>query len=231
VRQDGLTLPEELCFLAAGVSGSTLLRPAPERLRDQAAAGASDRRSVHPPDRRARKYAYQVLLLDELKRCGVAVVFLNRRIGHSPAEDLLLPVQGLVAESERAKVLERSRRGKLHAARRGSPNVLGGAPSGYRYISRRESGDGEAPYQVVEGEAAVVRQIFRWVGPERCSIGAVCRRLRQAGIPSPKGKDVWDRSVVWGLLKNPAYQGAAAFGKARSGERRARRRPLRGQPE
>jgi site-specific DNA recombinase len=231
VCQDGLTLHEELCFLDEGASGSTLLRPALERLRDQAAAGAIDRLYVHSPDRLARKYAYQVLLLDELKRCGVEVIFLNRPIGHSPEEDLLLQVQGMVAEYERAKILERSRRGKLHAARRGSPNVLCGAPYGYRYISRRESGDGEASYHVVEEEAAVVRQIFRWVGQERCSIGEVCRRLRQAGIPSPRGKDVWDRSVVWGLLKNPAYQGAAAFGKTRIGERRARLRPLRGQPE
>jgi site-specific DNA recombinase len=231
VLQDGLTLSEELCFLDEGASGSTLLRPALERLRDQAAAGAIDRLYVHSPDRLARKYAYQVLLLDELKRCGVEVVFLNRPIGHSPEEDLLLQVQGMVAEYERAKILERSRRGKLHAARRGSPNVLCGAPYGYRYISRRESGDGEASYQVVEEEAVVVRQIFRWVGQERCSIGEVCRRLHQGGIPSPKGKDVWDRSVVWGLLKNPAYQGAAAFGKTRTGERRARLRPLRGQPE
>jgi site-specific DNA recombinase len=231
VRQDGLTLPEELCFLDEGASGSTLLRPALERLRDQAAAGAIDRLYVHSPDRLARKYAYQVLLLDELKRCGVEVIFLNRPIGHSPEEDLLLQVQGMVAEYERAKILERSRRGKLHAARRGSPNVLCGAPYGYRYLTRRESGGGEACYQVVEEEAAVVRQIFRWVGQEHCSIGEVCRRLRQAGIPSPKGKDVWDRSVVWGLLRNPAYQGAAAFGKTRIGERRARLRPLRGQPD
>ena len=230
VRQDGLALDEAMCFLDEGCSGSTLVRPALERLRDQAAAGAIDRLYVHSPDRLARKYAYQVLLLDELKRCGVEVVFLNRPIGGSPEEDLLLQVQGMVAEYERAKILERSRRGKLHAARRGSANVLSGAPYGYRYISRRESG-GEASYQVVEGEAAVVRQVFRWVGEERCSIGEVCRRLRQAGIPSPTGKASWDRSVVWGLLRNPAYQGAAAFGKTRTGERRARLRPLRGQPE
>jgi site-specific DNA recombinase len=230
VHQDGLTLQDELVFLDDGASGSTLLRPALERLRDQAAAGAIDRLYVHSPDRLARKYAYQVLLLDELKRQGVEVVFLNRHIGHSPEEDLLLQVQGMVAEYERAKILERSRRGKLHAARRGSANVLAGAPYGYRYVSRRESG-GEASYQVVEEEAAVIRRIFRWVGQERCSIGEVCRRLRQAGIASPRGKDVWDRSAVWGLLKNPAYQGAAAFGKTRTGERRARLRPLRGQPD
>ena len=230
VRQDGFALADELCFLDEGHSGSTLLRPALERLRDQAAAGAIDRLYVHSPDRLARKYAYQVLLLDELKRQGVEVVFLNHDLGRSPEDDLLLQVQGMVAEYERAKILERSRRGKLHAAQRGSLNVLGGAAYGYRYVGRHESG-GEASYQVIEEQAQVVRQIFAWVGHERCSIGEVCRRLQQQGILSPKGKKAWDRSSVWGLLKNPAYQGQAAFGKTRVCERQARLRPLRGQPE
>ena len=87
-----------------------------------------------------------------------------------------------LAEYERAKILERSRRGKQHAARRGSVNVLSGAPYGYRYISKRD-GDGEARYQVVAEEARVVRRIFEWVGQERCSIGEVCRRLKARGGP------------------------------------------------
>src|SRR5262245_38480174 len=58
VHEDGLTLDEELCFLDDGYSGSTLVRPALERLRDQAAAGAIDRLYVHSPDRLARRYAY-----------------------------------------------------------------------------------------------------------------------------------------------------------------------------
>src|SRR5262249_34790564 len=155
---------------------------------------------------------------------------LSRQIGCSPEEDLLLQVQGMVAEYERAKILERSRRGKLHAARRGSLNVLGGAPYGYRYVGRREGG-GEASYRVVEDEARVVRQVFAWVGRDRCSIGEGCRRLEGQGAPRPKGKGRWARASVGGLLKNPAYQGAAAFGKTRVGERRPRARPLRGQPE
>jgi site-specific DNA recombinase len=84
---------------------------------------------------------------------------------------------------------------------------------------------------VVEAEAAVVRQVFRWVGQERCSIGEVCRRLAQAGVASPTGKPRWGRSVVWGLLTNPAYHGRAAFGKTRAGSRLPRLRPPRGGPE
>jgi site-specific DNA recombinase len=230
IEADGLPLADELCFLDEGASGSTLLRPALERLRDQAAAGVIDRLYVHSPDRLARKYAYQVLLLDEFTRAGVEVVFLNRDIGRSPEEDLLLQVQGMVAEYERAKILERSRRGKLHAARRGSVNVLGHAPYGYRYVAQRDNG-GEACYLVVDEEAAVVRQIFLWVAQERCSIGEVCRRLKQQGIASPKGKPCWNRTSVWGLLKNPAYKGMAAFGKTRVGERLPRLRPRCGQAE
>lgn len=230
VAQDGLTLEPQMRFLDDGYSGATLIRPALERLRDMAATGAMDRLYVHNPDRLARKYAYQVLLLDEFSRCGVEVVFLNHRLGQTPEEDLLLQVQGMVAEYERAKILERSRRGKLHAARQGSVNVLSGAPYGYRYISCRE-GDGEARYEIVLEEARLIRQIFQWVGQDGLSIGEVCRRLKQQGIPSPRGKSYWDRTTVWGHLKNPAYRGTAIFGKTRIGPKRPCLRAQRGRSE
>ena len=134
VASDGLRMEDELCFLDDGYSGTTLLRPALERLRDQAAAGGFQRLYVHSPDRLARRYAYQVLLVDELRREQVEIVFLNRAIGVSPEEDLLLQMQGMIAEYERAKILESTtaarrcpRRGKRHAAQRGSVSVLGGA--------------------------------------------------------------------------------------------------------
>ena len=230
VHADGFSAEPEVCFLDEGYSGSTLIRPALERLRDLAAAGAIDRLYVHSPDRLARKYAYQVLLVDELKRQGVELVFLNRELGRTPEDDLLLQVQGMVAEYERAKILERSRRGKLHAARRGTVNVLSGAPYGYRYVSKQE-GNGQARYEILLEEARVVRQIFAWVGQERCSIGEVGRRLRKQKVCSPKGKECWDRSTVWGILKNPAYCGRATFGKTQIGELRKRLRPGRGRAE
>ena len=78
---------------------------------------------MHSPDRLARKYAYQVLLIDEFQRMGIEVVFLNRELSQSPEDELLLQVQGMVAEYERAKILERSRRGKRHAAQVGNLTV------------------------------------------------------------------------------------------------------------
>ena len=137
---DGGRVDPELEFLDDGYSGGTLLRPALERLRDLAAQGAIDRLYVHTPDRLARNYAYQFLLLDELRRAGVEVVFLNHALGRSPEDDLLLQVQGVIAEYERAKISERSRRGKLHAARTGQVSVLCGAPYGYRYVGKQPGG-------------------------------------------------------------------------------------------
>ena len=144
VAVDGLSVSEAMQFLDEGYRGATLVRPALERLRDVVASGSVDRLYVHSPDRLARKYAYQVLLVDEFRRAGVEVVFLNRALGQSPEDDLLLQVQGMIAEYERAKIIERHRRGKRHAARIGAVNVLSGAPYGYRYVTKYEGG-GQGP--------------------------------------------------------------------------------------
>jgi site-specific DNA recombinase len=126
--------------------------------------------------------------------------------------------------------MERSRRGKRHAASRGSINVLCGAPYGYRYLTKREGG-GEASYELHGEQAEVVKQVFQWVGRDRVSIGEVCRRLKAKAIPTATGKLWWDRTTVWGMLKNPAYKGSAAFGKTRTGPRRPQLRTQRGDPK
>jgi site-specific DNA recombinase len=229
VRAAGLSVPAALQFLDEGYRGATLVRPALERLRDAAAAGGMDRLYVHSPARLARTYADQVLLVEELGRFGVEVVFLNRELGRSPEEDVLRHVPGMRAEYERAKMLERHRRGKRHAARRGSVNVLSGAPYGSRDVNK-PAGGGHAHYDLIPDEARVVRQVVAWIGRERLSIGEVCRRLMQAGERTRTGRLVWERSVVWAMLKNPAYMGRAAFGKTRQGPLRPKLRAQRGRP-
>src|SRR5882672_6057355 len=229
VTGDDCELLPECEFIDEGYSGETLIRPGLERLRDLSASGGIERLYVHSPDRLARKDAYQVLLMDEFQRMGIAVVFLNRELSQSPEDELLLQVQGMVAEYERAKILERSRRGKRHAAQVGNVTVLSGAPYGYRYVSKQEGG-GSARYDILEEEARVVRQIFTWIGYDRLSIGEVCRRLQRAEERTRTGRTQWDRSVVWGILKNPAYKGTAAFGKTQTGPLRPRLRPQRNRP-
>lgn len=213
-RSDGTPVPKERQFVDDGYSGASLVRPALDRLRDLAATGVINRIYVHSPDRLARNYAYQVLLIDEWRRGGVEVVFLNRPLGQSPEDDLLLQVQGIVAEYERAKIMERSRRGKKHAAQRGSLNVMSCAPFGYRYVSVHDGG-GQARFEPIPEQARVVKQVFEWIAQDRCSLGEVCRRLQKSGEPTQSGKSIWSRQAVWHILQNPAYYGKAAFGKTR----------------
>src|SRR5713101_7231219 len=230
-RSEGTPVPAERQFVDDGYSGATLVRPALDRLRDLAATGVVNRIYVHSPDRLARNYAYQVLLIDEWRRAGVDAVFLNRPLGQSPEDDLLLQVQGIVAEYERAKIMERSRRGKKHAAQNGSLNVMSNAPFGYRYVSVREGG-GQARFEPVAEQAQIVQQIFSWIGRDRCSLAEVCRRLQKAGEVTATGKRIWSRQAVWHILQNPAYQGRAAYGKTHMMPRgkKARPRASRGRP-
>ncbi|WP_062644426.1 recombinase family protein [Caballeronia arationis] len=215
ISADGAQIVDDMCFIDAGVSGATLIRPQLERLRDCPAIGTIDQLYILSPDRLARKYAHQALLMEEFSGCGVQVVFLNHAIGTTPEESLLLQMQGMIAEYERAKIAERHRRGKLHGAKRGSVNVLSGAPYGYRYVRRQLDGT-PARYVIELPQAATVRAIFEWVGRERLSIGEVVRRLTESDTVTASGKPYWDRSVVWGILRNPAYMGRAAFGKTQS---------------
>ena len=195
-----------------------------ERLRDQAAAGSFDRLYVHSPDRLSRRYAYQVLLVDELQRQGIQIVFLNHDIGQSPEENLLLQVQGVVAEYERAKILERSRRGKRHAAKEGTVNVLCGAPYGYRYIGKHEGG-GQARYEVSEAQAEVVRQIFTWVAvsidarSERCVAGCGTARFpaREARITGT-GRPCGASSRILRTLAKPGSVRPASDHNVRASE-------------
>ncbi len=203
IAADGAVIAPAMEFLDDGYSGSSLLRPGLERLRDAVHAGDIDRLYVLAPDRLARKYAYQVVLLEEFQRAGVEVVFLDRSGGQSAEDELLRQVQGMLAEYERAKILERTRRGKRHAARCGAVSVLSGAPYGYRYVAKH-AGGGQARYEGVAEEATVVRQVFTWVGQDRVTIEEVCRRLERAGAVTRTRRAVWNRSTVAEMLRNPA---------------------------
>src|SRR6202166_3484236 len=153
-----LEVPKEWVFEDDGYSGATLERPGLERVRDLAAEGQIQALLVYAPDRLSRKYAYQILLIEELARQGVETRFLQAPQSATAEDQLLVQFQGMIAEYERAQILERSRRGKRHRARAGEISVLSGAPYGYRYI--RKSDDAPASYAVIDAEARVVRRVY-----------------------------------------------------------------------
>lgn len=198
-------VPPEWQLQDDGYSGATLIRPALEALRDVAAQGQIEAVLVHSPDRLSRKYAYQVLLAEELARAGVQLVVVNGPSGATPEDALLLQFQGMIAEYERAQILERSRRGKRHRARQGAISVLGAAPYGYRYVKKTDTA--AAYYEIVEPEAAVVRLIFDAYAREGLSINAIVVRLIDRDTPTRSTTARWERSTVWGMLRNPASHG------------------------
>ncbi len=166
----------------------------------------------HAPDRLARRYAYQVLLLEEFQRAGIEVIFAKEpeRSG-TPEDELLRQFQGMIAEYERAQIAERCRRGKLHRARAGAVSVLARAPYGYRYVKKSEHAD--ARFEIDETEALVVREIFRRYLEDDESIAKIARWLSEQGVPTRTGKTGWNNATIWGMLRNPAYAGQAAYGK------------------
>ena len=230
IKVDGYQLIDEFKFIDNGYSGSNLIRPALEKLRDTISVGAIDKVYILSPDRLSRKYAYQMLLFEEFQKSGVEVVFLNHQISDNPESNLLLQMQGMIAEYERAKIIERSRRGRIHGAKIGNISTLSKAPYGYHYIAK-QPGVGQASYEINIEEAEVVKKIFFWIGKDRCSINEVSRKLNNMNIPSPEGKNNWIRSTIWYILKNPAYKGLAAFGKTKTVTRITPVRPKKGSSE
>ena len=224
-QANGYTVVPEWIFQDEGYSGAILKRPDLERLRDLAAEGQIETILVYSPDRLSRKYAYQVLLMEEFARHGVETVFIKSPQASTPEEQLLVQFQGMIAEYERAQIAERTRRGKRHRAKSGSVNVLSGAPYGYRYVKKSETS--AAYYDIVEEEASIVREVYRWYTEEALSIGQIYRRLNALGVETRRGKSTWDRSTVWAMLRNPAYKGTACFGKTEHAERKKITRLLR----
>src|SRR6201985_1428411 len=223
-REQGYSVPDDWVIEDEGFSGASLLRPGLERLRDLAAEGHIQVVLIHSPDRLSRKYAYQVLLTEEFARHGVETIFLKAPHSGTPEDQLMLQFQGMMPEYDRAQILERSRRGKRHRAKAGEVSVLGGAPYGYRYI--RKTSEAPARYQIDAAEAEVVRLVYDKYTAGGLSIGAIARLLRGMGVPTRR-RVRWERSVVWAILRNPAYKGTACFNKTQVGPRQKATKPFR----
>jgi site-specific DNA recombinase len=151
--------------------------------------------------------------------------FLNAPQGATAEDQLLVQFQGMIAEYERAQILERSRWARRHRARAGEISVLSGAPYAYLYIRKRD--EAPATYPVIETEARVVQQVYESYPATGWSIGAITRWLSEQNVPTRKPGTRWEPSMVWEMLRNPAYRGTACFGKTRVAPRQRVTRPLR----
>ena len=223
IAAEGHDLAAEYCD--DGCSGARLDRPGLDAVRDAAEAGQIDAVWCLSPDRLARVYAYQVIVLDELARCGVSVLFHDTpALTNDPQTQLLTQVQGVIAEYERAKIAERYRRGKLWRSRAGEV-IAWKCSYGYRRVPRIA---GQAAHlEVYEAEANVVRNIFRDYVQQNTSIRQLTRRLNDEGVCSPSGKDVWGCSTIGRLLRNEAYVGRVYFNRRESIVKRENKKGMR----
>jgi site-specific DNA recombinase len=221
VANRGWTLSDEHVFRDDGYSGSSLRRPGLDRLRDQASLARFDLILITDPDRLARNYVHQVLLLEELQRHGCRVEFADRPLSDDPHDQLLLQIRGAVAEYERTLIAERTRRGRLHKLQSGQLLPWTRTPYGYRVDPDRPRDP--AGVQVDPAEAAIVAEMFAWYLHEGRSLLGLVKHLQQLGAPSPTGKPFWGLASVRGVLTNPTYTGQVYVNRTRCQPARIRR--------
>ena len=221
IQAAGWTLPDENIFRDDGYSGATLNRPGLDHLRDKARARELDRVLITAPDRLARNYVHQMVLLEELEATGCTVEFLDRPMSQDPHDQLLLQIRGAVAEYERTLIAERMRRGRQRKLQAGAMLPWTHVPYGYRVDPERPRDP--AGVQREEAEAAIVQEMFVWYLDKQASLAGLTRHLQSLELPSPRGLNRWNQATVRGILTNAAYTGQVYMGRTQLHAPRQRR--------
>jgi site-specific DNA recombinase len=222
--QTGWEIREEHIFRDDGYSGARLDRPGLDALRDQAAQAAFDLVLITAPDRLARKYVHQMIVLEELERRGIRVVFIDRPPSDDPHEQLVVQIRGAVAEYERTLIADRMRRGRQAKLRSGQLLPWTRPPYGYRL--HPEQPRNPALVAIDPAAAAIVQEVYAAYADEGLTLHALAVRLTAGRVPSPTGKAIWSASTLHGILTNPAYMGQATSGRFRTIPARGRRSAL-----
>ena len=221
IQAQGWDLPDEYIFRDDGYSGASLNRPGLDRLRDLAATAGFDRVLLTDPDRLARKYVHQVLLIEELEHKGCQVEFLDRPMSQDPHDQLLLQIRGAVAEYERTLITERMRRGRLSKFRAGTLLPWTRPPYGYR-LAPDQPRDPKG-VRIEPAEAAIVAEIYAEYLQDGVGLIKVANHLAAQSIPSPTGKKRWGLATLRAVLTNPAYTGRVYAGRTRPRPAKLRR--------
>ena len=213
IREQDWSLEPEHVFVDDGYSGAKLNRPGLDDLRDRAALAEFDVVLITEPDRLARNYVHQMLVLEELEKHGIQIEFLDHPMGDDPHDRLLLQIRGAVAEYERTLITDRMRRGRIMKYRAEKLLPWGRPPYGYRVDpDHPRNPDG---VRLDEAEAAIVTQMFEWYLEPRVTLYRVAKRLTDLGLPTPAGKARWSVSTVRNILMNHAYVGIAYANRLR----------------
>ena len=201
-------------YLDEGWSGDSIQRPHLDELRMDAMKKIWDVALMYDPDRLARRYSLQELVMDELKEAGIQVMFVTVTTPKNMEDKILHGVRGLFAEYERAKISERFRLGKLRKVK-GGHILTTEALYGYSYVRNNKETKTHGYYVINEEEAAVVRMIFTWVGENGLTLRQIVRKLQELDIKPRKSKrGVWNTSTLTTMLRHKAYIGQAHWGSS-----------------
>lgn len=212
--KSGYTIVKE--YLDNGWSGDTLARPELDKLREDARKKMWEAVLIYDPDRLARRYSYQELVMDELKEAGISVLFVTVPEAKNDGDKIMYGMRGLFAQYERMKIAERFRLGKVRKARE-NHIITTEAPYGYTFIlkkGKRGDSDFHQGYYVInEQEAEVVKKLFSWVANDALTLRGIVRRLQELDIKPRKSKrGVWNTSTLSTLLRNKTFIGEAHYG-------------------
>jgi site-specific DNA recombinase len=214
VEAQGWLLEPEQIYRDDGYSGANLNRPGLDSLRDHAALVEFSVVLVTAPDRLARNYVHQMLLLEEFAKSNIRVEFLERPMSDDPHDRLLLQIRSAVAEYERTLIGERMRRGRLSKYRAGLLLPWGRRPFGFLLDPERPRDP--TGVRIDQVEAAIVAQMFAWyLGPDG-TLYQVAKRLNDLGVANPSGQSGWHTSTIRGILTNPAYAGTVYANRMRA---------------
>jgi len=233
LKAEGQALSDNQIFRDDGYSGASLNRPGLDQLRDQVKRACFERVLITSPDRLARRFVHQILLIEEWERTGCQVEFLDRPMSQDPHDQLLLQIRGAVAEYERVLIAERMRRGRQLKLRSGTLLPWTLPPYGYR--SSPDCPRDPSGVRIETVEAASVQELFaRYLEP-RGTLLNLAKYLLDLQLPSPRGNPRWSAASLRGILTNPAYTGKLYIGRRKSRPAYTRRsathplgRPARG---
>ncbi|MCD6359379.1 MAG: recombinase family protein [Armatimonadetes bacterium] len=201
-------------YVDNGWSGETLARPALDRLRDDAKKGLFEAVYVHSVDRLSRNLYQQGILVEELRRRGIGIFIKDKPIDDTPEGKFVFNILGAVAEFEKEKILERTRRGRLYKARtKGFVGYI--PPYGYSYIKKTSEKEGK--FVINKKEAQIVKLIFDLYLNFQ-SITRVQKELALRLIRPRRGGEKWSRSTIRDILRDETYIGTGYYAKYKSVE-------------
>jgi site-specific DNA recombinase len=196
-------------YIDDGYSGALLDRPAMNQLRDDLKVGTFDAIYFLAADRICREVTYQNIIIAEMPRYKKQIIINGQDYIHNPENKFTLTVLGAVAELERAKIIERTTRGKLHRLRQIVSH--GHCIYGYEYV--KKSPRSPAALVINPHEAAIVRSIFEQYASGSANLFQITRSLERAGVPTRRGKKLWRAPHVRKMLQNHTYTGIRYYNR------------------